>query len=117
VTKVTVNKALAGHVEKRMHGRYNCEALIKWSYFNQDRFFDAKIFNFSRNGIYFETPYTIRPKATIFIRLETLFTKNMRLTEQECLRTVSIGEVRWCHELSKDDLSYYGAGVRHSEVK
>jgi hypothetical protein len=117
VTKVTANKATAEHVEKRMYERYNCEALIKWSYFNQDRFFDAKILNFSRNGFYFETSYEIGPKATIFIRLETLFTKNMRLTEQERLRTVSIAEVRWCHELSKDNLSYYAVGVRHSEVK
>jgi hypothetical protein len=117
VTKVTANKALAEHAEKRMYERYHCEAPIKWSYFNQDRCFDAKILNFSRNGFYFETAYKIGPKATIFIRLETLFRKNMRLTEEEYLRTVSIGEVKWCHELSKDNLSYYAVGVRHSEVK
>ena len=114
---MTANTALAGHKEKRMYERHNCEALIKWSYFNQDRLFDAKIFNFSRSGFYFETSYAIRPKTTIFIRLETLFSKNMRLTEQECLRTVSLGEVKWCNELSKDDHSYYGVGVRHCEVK
>lgn len=114
---MTADKALAGHAEKRVYERYNCEASIKWSYFNQDRFFDAKILNFSRNGFYFETSYEIGPKATIFIRLETPFTKNVFLTEQECLRTVSIGEVRWCHEISKDDISYYAVGVRHSDVK
>jgi hypothetical protein len=117
VTKVTANIALEGHAEKRIYERYNCEALIKWSYFNQDKFFDAKIFNFSRDGIYFETSSAIRQKATIFIRLETLFTKNMRLNEQECLRTVSLGDVRWCQELSKDDMNYYAVGVRHCEVK
>jgi len=114
---MTANKALATHIEKRMCERYNCEALIKWSYFNQDRFFDAEIFNFSRNGFYFETSYEIRPKTTIFIRLEAFFLKKMKLTEQECLRTVSLGEVKWCHELSKDNLSYYGVGVRYCEVK
>lgn len=114
---MTADKALAEHVEKRGYERYNCEALIKWSYFNQNRFFDAKILNFSRNGLYFETSYEIGPKATIFIRLETPFTKTESLTGHECLRTVSISEVRWCHEISKNDISYYAVGVRHSEVK
>ena len=114
---MTADKALAEHTEKREYERYNCEAPIKWSYFNQNRFFDAKILNFSKNGLYFETSYEIGPKATIFIRLETLFTKNMSLTEHECLRTVSISEVRWCHEISNDDISYYAVGVRHSDVR
>lgn len=111
------NKILAEHLEKRMDERYECEALIKWSYFNQDRCFDAKILNFSRNGFYFETSHAIKSKTYIFTRLETLFTKNMKLIEQECLRTVSLGEVKWCHELSKDDLGYYGVGIRHCEMK
>jgi hypothetical protein len=116
VTKVTANKALAEHAEKRAYQRYNCEALIKWSYFNKDRLFDAKIVNFSKGGFSFETSFEIRQHATIFTRLENLFTKNMSLSEHECLRTISIGEVRWCQELFKDGLSYYVAGVRHSVI-
>ena len=113
---MTANKALAEHSEKRASQRYNCEALIKWSYFNKDRLFDAKIVNFSKDGFSFETSFEIRPHATIFTRLENLFTKNISLSEQECLRTVSIGEVRWCQELFRDGLSYYSVGVRHSVV-
>ena len=114
---MTANKALAERAEKRAYQRYDCEALIKWSYFNKDRQFDAKIVNFSKEGFSFETSFEIRPHATIFTRLENLFTKNMSLSEHECLRIVSIGEVRWCQELSKDGLSYYVVGVRHSEVR
>ena len=114
---MTANKALAEHAEKRAHQRYNCEGLIKWSYFNRDRHFDAKIVNFSKDGFSFETSSEISPNATIFTQLENLFTKNMSLSEQECLRTVSIGEVRWCQELFKDGLRCYVVGVRHSEVR
>ena len=114
---MTANKALAEHAEKRAYQRYNCEALIKWSYFNKDRLFDAKIVNFSKAGFSFETSSEIRPHATIFTRLENLFTKNMSLFEHECLRTVSIGEVKWCKELSKDGRRYYVVGVRHSAVR
>ena len=114
---MTANNALAEHAEKRAHQRYNCEGLIKWSYFNRDRHFDAKIVNFSKDGFSFETSSEISPNATIFTQLENLFTKNMSLSEQECLRTVSIGEVRWCQELFKDGLRCYVVGVRHSEVR
>ena len=114
---MTANKALAEHAEKRAHQRYNCEALIKWSYLNQDRLFDAKIFNFSKDGFAFETSSEIIPHSTIFTRLEYLFTKNMSLFEQECLRIVSIGEVKWRQELSKDGQRYYVVGVRHSWVR
>ena len=115
--QVTGNKVWAEHAEKRAYQRYNCEGLIKWSYFNRDRHFDAKIVNFSKDGFSFETSSEISPNATIFTQLENLFTKNMSLSEQECLRTVSIGEVRWCQELFKDGLRYYVVGVRHSEVR
>lgn len=99
--------------ERRMEERYNCEAKIKWSYFNKSSFYDAKILNFSRNGIYFETPHEIKPEATILIRLETLLSKNMGLNDHECLRTVTLGDVKWCNEFFADDVSYFGVGVRH----
>lgn len=114
---MTADKAFAEDKEKRMNERYHCEALIKWSYFNNDRFFEAKVLNCSRNGIYFETPHTIRQGTTIFIRTETLLSKNMRLNELECLRTVSLGEVKWCNERFEDGVSYYQAGVRHHDLK
>ncbi len=105
-------------IEKRsMEERYNCEAKIKWSYFNKSSFYDAKIFNFSRNGIYLETPHEIKPGRTIFIRVETLLSKNMKLDDHECLRTITLGDVKWCNELSADGVSYFGVGVRHCEVR
>ena len=114
---MTANKALADHTEKRADQRYSCEALIKWTYFNNDRHFYAKIVTFSRGGFSFRTYFDVRPHATIFTRLEKLFTKNMSLHKQECLRTVSIGDVRWCQELFEDGLKYYMVGVRHTEVR
>lgn len=114
---MTAKKTLAEHSEKRAYQRYNCEALIKWSYFNKDRLFTAKIVNFSKGGFSFKTYSDVRPHATIFTRLEKLFTKNKSLQKQECLRTVSIGDVRWCQEFFEDGLKYYVVGVRHTEVR
>ena len=111
------DKAFGADKEKRMYERYNCEAIVKWSYFNNDTFFEAKVSNFSRNGVYFETPHAINPGTTIFIRTETLLSNNMTLNELECLRTVSLGEVKWCNEISEDGGIYYQVGVRHHDLR
>lgn len=103
--------------ERRMEERYNCEAKIKWSYFNKSSFYDAKILHFSRNGIYFETPHEIKPGRTILIRVETHLSKNMRPDESLCLRTASLADVKWCNESSKDGGRNFGVGVRHFDLK
>jgi len=114
--KMIANKALATE-KRRVEERYNCEARIKWSYFNKGRFYDAKILNLSRNGIYFETPHEIKPGTTILIRVETLPTNILRSEECLCLRTVSLADVKWCSESSKDGFSNFGVGVRHFDLK
>ena len=113
---MTVNKALVTDT-RRMEKRYDCEAKIKWSYFNKDRFFDAKILNCSQNGTYFETPHEIKPGVTILIRVENLISKNMRSDEHLCLRTVSLADVKWCRDSSKDGNSYFGVGTRHFDIR
>ena len=105
------NKTLVKE-KRRTEERYNCEAKIKWSYFNKSSFSDAKILNFSRNGIYFETPHEIKPGRTVLIRLETLLSKNMRPDESLSLRTVSLADVKWCNESSIDGVSNFRVGVR-----
>ena len=50
---VTDTAQINDHMEKRYDERCSCEAIAKWSRFNETmRFFDAKILNFSRSGIY-----------------------------------------------------------------
>ena len=102
-----------GHENRRRAERYRSDARIKWSYFNKNRFYDAKISNFSQDGIYFETPHKIKPGTTILIRLETLTSNNMKSAETVFLRTVSLADVKWCSEASIDTANNYGVGVRH----
>jgi hypothetical protein len=102
-----------GQENRRRAERYRSDARIKWSYFNKDRFYDAKVSNFSQDGIYFETPHTIKPGTTILIRLETLSSNNMKSAEAVCLRTVSLADVKWCTKSSTDDDNNYGVGARH----
>ena len=114
--KMIANAALISDT-RRLEKRFDCEAKIKWSYFNKNRFFDAKILNCSPNGNYFETPHKIKPGSTILIRLETLLSKIMRFDGPLCLRAVSLVEIKWCKDSSKDGKSYFGVGVRHLDLK
>ena len=110
------NKTLATE-KRRKEKRYNYEAKIKWSYFNKGSFYDAKILNFSQNGVYFETPHEIKSGRAILIRVETHLYKNMKYHKSLCLRTVSLADVKWCNESSKDGVSNFGVGVRHFDLK
>ena len=56
------------NTEKRRHVRHKCEAIIEWSYFNQETSFEAKLLNFSESGVYFKTGHDLKPGATIFLK-------------------------------------------------
>jgi hypothetical protein len=103
--------------KRRLEKRFDCEAKVKWSYFNKRRYFDAKIINCSPNGNYFESPHEIIPGETILIRLENLLSKIIRSDDPLVLRTVYLAEVKWCKKASENGDSYFGVGVRHLDLK
>jgi hypothetical protein len=107
-------KSKINMTEKRDDARHACEAIIKWSYFNKDKYFRAKLLNFSRGGVYFETAEEIKAGATIYMQLEIVVSSRINSLDYDCLRYVSLGEVKWCIDLSKNDQSQYGVGVRYS---
>ena len=99
------------NTEKRRQVRHKCEADIEWSYFNRTVNFDAKLLNFSEGGIYFETGHDLKPGATIFLKMDMVSSNNIHPLDPERPRSVSLGEVKWCVDLSGSDQSNYGVGV------
>jgi len=81
--------------EKRKSVRHKCEASIEWSYFNKGNYFEAKLLNFSRGGLYFETAPDIMPGTTIVIRLGKVLSLETDSVDHEYPRLVSLGEVTW----------------------
>jgi hypothetical protein len=106
-------KNIINITEKRADARHDCEAIIKWSYFNKETYFKAKLLNFSRGGVYIETAHDIKLHATILIQMEIVISSKINSLDYECLRHVSLGEVKWRIDLSENDQSYYGVGVRY----
>ena len=101
------------NIEKRAHIRHNCEAVIKWSYFNKKTCFDAKLLNFSENGIYIETSHDLKPGTTIFLQMNIDYSFKSYSPAHPRPRSISLGEVKWRTDLSGSDQSCYGIGVRY----
>ena len=99
--------------KKRRHVRHKCEAVIEWSYFNQEIYFEAKLLNFSEGGVYFKTGHDLKPGATIFLKMNMVSSSKINSLDPERPRSVSLGEVRWRMDLSGSDQSCYGVGVRY----
>ena len=98
--------------EKRRHVRHRCEAVIKWSYFNQEVYFNARLINFSDDGVYFEADRELKPGVSIFLDMKTISSTMVRSKDHQRPRSVSLGEVQWCIDLSERHQARYGVGVR-----
>ena len=101
------------NTEKRKDLRHNCEAIIKWSYFNKDTHFDGKLLNFSESGVYFETGHDLKPGDTILLKMIMVTASKINSLDHGRPRSVSLGDVKWRIDLSGSDKSYYGVGVRY----
>ena len=99
--------------ERRRHERYRCKASIEWAYFNAGSYFDAKLLNFSRGGVYIESDHDIILGATIIIRLKKVYPSKIEPGDLEYPRLVSLGEVTWLPKFHEKHKSFYGAGVRY----
>jgi len=101
------------NTEKRRYVRHKCEAILEWSYFNQEISFEAKLLNFSEGGVYFKTGHDLKPGATIFLKMNMVSSSKINSLDPERPRSVSLGEVKWRIDLSGSDHSCYGVGVRY----
>ena len=94
------------NTDKRGDVRHKCEAFLKWSFFNKEIYFDAKLLNFSKDGVYFETGHDLKTGATSFLKMNMVSSSKINSLDPEHPRSVSLGEVKWRIDLSASDPSY-----------
>ena len=107
-------------IEKRTCKRHDCDATIKLTPFNrtafnydQETFYHARVLNFSKSGLYFETRCSLKPGSTVMFRMQTAGCKALDDEGYESLRTISLVEIKWCQELIENGESYFGIGARY----
>jgi hypothetical protein len=99
--------------DKRKERRHQCAAVVEFSFFNKEKYFDAKLFNFSKSGVYIETAHDLKPGCTILLKMIKYASSRFNSLDHERPRSVSLGEVKWRSDLSKRDKAYYGVGVKY----
>jgi hypothetical protein len=103
------------HPEKRSSDRHYQEIPITVAYFNTSRYRSAKMQNYSEGGIYFESDFAFQPRTSVYIRIEKKLTDLHESKIQNGFRSVALGEVKWCKEISKGESGRYGIGVKYYE--
>jgi hypothetical protein len=99
--------------EKRAFDRRNCNASMEFSYFNQTKKYDAKVLNCGYGGMCFRSHILLQPGATVCIRVLEFPIFDSPEDNFNCLRCMSLAEVKWCNELPDAESGAYGIGVKY----
>ena len=101
--------------EKRACLRHRYAADIAFSYFNKEHSYEAETLNLGMGGMCFKSNLYLHPGATIYIRLKKVHPNGSGTSFCEGLRSVTLAEVKWCHEASVIGTFSYGVGVKYFE--
>ena len=101
--------------EKRSSDRHYQEVPITVTYFNTNRYHGATMLNYSEGGLYFESDFAFQPRTSIYIRIEKKMPDPPDGEFHNGLRSVALGEVKWCAEIGEGESGKFGMGVKYYE--
>ena len=94
------------HSEQRDHNRFYREATIMIENYPTGKYFEGKMYNYSKSGMYFESDFAPDPGTDIFIGIEK--------SPFSAGHDVYSARVMWVKELpEKASFFYYGVGVKY----
>jgi hypothetical protein len=99
--------------EKRACERHGYAADIAFSYFNREHTYDAETINLCTGGMCFKSNLQLQNGATVYIRLKKNDPNGNCLGPSEGLRSITLGEVKWCSELNGATTMPYGVGIKY----
>ncbi len=97
---------------KSGHSRHKCEAAIAIRQLDDEKTLIAKMLNYSKAGMYFETDSFFKEGSIIHTRMTDGLVIHSDPKPDEKPYKERLAEVRWCKEISKDDCCY-GIGVKY----
>jgi hypothetical protein len=101
---------------QRRFDRQDHPANIQFSRYNTNHYHQGRLKNISEGGLYFESQTALRPGETIFIRIIPLSAHPSPAAGSvkiQGLRASTLGEVKWCRELSESKIYRYGVGIQY----
>lgn len=100
-------------MEKRVGKRLNCDVSITCSCFNKREIIDAKMLNFSSDGMYFESSALLKERTNILFMVKDFRVDHSDPKYCKGLRTMSLAEVKWCKDMGDKNAAHFGIGVKY----
>ena len=106
---------MPGIAEKRADERILSNAAIIFSYFSTKNWSEnrSQTLNLSTGGMCFESRYSFKAGASLFIRSEQTPGTVSGICNCNLLRISTLAEVRWCREITREDGTSYCIGVKY----
>ncbi|UCF94298.1 MAG: PilZ domain-containing protein [Desulfobacterales bacterium] len=98
--------------EKREFERQDHDAPIVYAYHGSDKFFGARMCNFGKGGMCFDSNYAIKPGSDIYIMMEN-FSSDAIGSE---IYDGYLAEVRWCRKITIEETVLYRVGVQYYQT-
>ena len=100
-------------LEKRYSARHGDKSSVTVAYFNTEKYQHAQSLNYSKDGIYFELDFPLKPGADVLIRRNSVAQPDAGPAPQEGFRSVSVANVKWCREIAELNRIRYGVGAKY----
>ena len=92
--------------EQREDRRFSHKATVMFENYPAGNYFEGRMINYSRSGMYFEADFAPKVGTEIFIGIEN--------SPYSSNHDVYRAKVVWCNELPEDDsFYYYGVGIHY----
>ncbi len=98
--------------EKREHVRHDLDTPIVYAFQDSDQFKSARLCNYCKGGMCFETDHGIEPGADIYIMMENF----LEDTIDAEFYNGYLAEVRWCRKFSSEPTDPFFIGVKYYQT-
>lgn len=94
------------NAEKRVCARFFHEAPVVIEECGTGEYFDARMYNYGREGMYVETDLALKPGARVNLWLSDL--------PKNSFPEINFAEVRWCEDITGAVVLYnFGIGIKY----
>jgi hypothetical protein len=102
-------------LDKRADERFSSNVAIIFSYFSTKNWHEnpSVAVNLSAGGMCFESRHSCKPGAELYIRAGQNPARLSGNGNCNLLRSSTLAEVKWCHELTREDGTCYCIGVKY----
>ena len=96
-------------LHKRAYSRNPHKAPIMYTNYDTENYYNAKVYNSSQGGVYFESERALQPESDICIKMVTHSSEEPGSEACKAFRA----RVKWCEKRNKGGISCYGIGIQY----